>query len=189
VIVSSPARMGARPNLAAADLQDHIVCRSAIVWVCEFGCCVSLRWGRDDLRAFAFGLDDGAGLGFGDGLLGLCGGFAGGGWSLSQSVGVAFVDNDLGFAVEAGSVVDLGIDEGEGDLGHTSWLAVAGAGEDDVLHLDAAKGFGGLFAEDPRGWHRRCWTCRSHWGRRWRRCLRRRAGPRWRSQKDLNPSI
>ena len=54
-----------------------------------------------------------------------------------------------GLAVEAGAVVDLRVDQGEGDLGHTGGLAVAGAGEDDVLHLDAAERFGGLLAENP----------------------------------------
>ena len=48
-----------------------------------------------------------------------------------------------------GAVVDLGVDEGERDLGHAGGLALAGAGEDDVLHLDAAEGLGGLLAEDP----------------------------------------
>ena len=47
------------------------------------------------------------------------------------------------------SVVDFGVDEGERDFGHAGGLAVAGAGEDDVFHLDAAEAFGGLLAEDP----------------------------------------
>ncbi len=62
---------------------------------------------------------------------------------------VAVVDDDLGAAVEAGAVVDLGIDQGERDLGHAGGLAVAGAGEDDVFHLDAAEGLGGLLAQNP----------------------------------------
>src|SRR5439155_1245113 len=90
----------------------------------------------------------GAGLGLGDGL------FRFGGVLLAEAGlvpvrGSGLVDDDFGFTVEAGSVVDLGIDEGEGDLGHSGWLAVAGAGEDDVFHLDATEGFGGLLAEDP----------------------------------------
>ena len=128
-------------ELAAADLQDDIV------GICEFGG-VSLCRGWDDLRAFGFAFDDGAGLGLGDGLLGF------GGVLLAEAGlvpvrGSGLVDDDFGFTVEAGSVVDLGIDEGEGDLGHSGWLAVAGAGEDDVFHLDATEGFGGLLAEDP----------------------------------------
>ncbi len=47
------------------------------------------------------------------------------------------------------AVVDLGVDEGQRDLGHTGRLAVACSGEDDVLHLDASEGLGGLLAEDP----------------------------------------
>ncbi len=100
------------------------------------------------MGTFGFAFDEGAGLGFCYGLLGLRGvllaeaGFV-------PVRGSGFVDDDLGFAVEAGSVVDFGIDEGEGDLGHTCWLAVASAGEDDVLHLDAPEGFGGLLAENP----------------------------------------
>jgi hypothetical protein len=100
------------------------------------------------VRSFGFAFDDGAGLGFGDGLLGLCrvllteAGFVPVG-------GAGFVDDDFGFPVKAGAVVDLGIDKGEGDLGHSGRLAVAGTGEDDVLHLDAAEGFGGLLAQNP----------------------------------------
>ena len=47
------------------------------------------------------------------------------------------------------AVVDLGIDQGERDLGHSGGLAVAGAGEDDVLHADAAQALGGLLAQHP----------------------------------------
>ena len=67
----------------------------------------------------------------------------------SQSVGRLSSMTISGSSVQAGAVVDLGVDEGERDLGHAGGLAVAGAGEDDVFHLDAAEGFGGLFAEDP----------------------------------------
>ena len=108
----------------------------------------------------------------------------------SQSVsGVAFVDDDLWFAFETGAVVDLWVDEGERDLGHAGGLALTGAGEDDVFHLDAAEGLGGLLAEDPGDGVERCWTCRSHWGQRWRRCLRPESWTSVRSQKDLKPSI
>ena len=100
------------------------------------------------MRAFGFAFDDGAGLGLGDGLLGF------GGVLLAEAGlvpvrGSGLVDDDFGFTVEAGSVVDLGVDEGEGHLGHTGGLAIARACEDDVFHLDAAERFRGLLAEDP----------------------------------------
>ncbi len=47
------------------------------------------------------------------------------------------------------AVVDLGVDKGERDLGHAGGFAVAGAGEDDVFHLEAAQALGGLLAEHP----------------------------------------
>ena len=47
------------------------------------------------------------------------------------------------------AVVELGIDQGERDLGHSGGLAVACAGEDDVLHADAAQALGGLLAQHP----------------------------------------
>src|SRR5205823_1832704 len=109
---------------------------------------VSFYCGGNDLRAFAFGLDDGAGLGFGHCFFSLCGGL------LAKAAfvpvgGQGFVDDDLGLAIETGTVVDFGVDKGERDFGHTGWLAVARAGEDDVLHLDATERLGGLLAENP----------------------------------------
>src|SRR5699024_1920076 len=43
----------------------------------------------------------------------------------------------------------VGVVDGEGDLGAAEGGAAGGAGEDDVLHLAAAQGFGSLFAQDP----------------------------------------
>ena len=133
---------GSATEFAAADFEDDVV------WVGELGCGVSFGCSWDDVGALGFAFDDGAGLGFGDGLFGLLGALlaeAG----LVPVGGEVVVDDDLGFGVEAGTVVDLGVDESERNLGHTGGLAVASAGEDDVLHLDAAEGFGGLLAEDP----------------------------------------
>ena len=122
-------------ELAAADLQHHVI------RICRFGGSVRLQSRlRNDLRPLGFAFDDGAGLGFGDGLFGLFGAFCWRRVVSSQSVGSRFVDDDLGLVAEAGAVVDLGIDQGERDLGHAGRLAVAGAGEDDVFHLDAAQG-------------------------------------------------
>jgi len=53
------------------------------------------------------------------------------------------------FAGQDCVVVDLGIDQGERDFGHSGGLALAGAGEDDVLHADAAQTLGGLLAQHP----------------------------------------
>ena len=96
---------------------------------------------RDDLRALGLGFDDGAGLGLGNGFLSVCSALLAE-RGLVPVGGGSFVDDNLGFTVEARSVVDLGVDEGEGDLGHTGGLAVAGPGKDDVLHLDASEGLG-----------------------------------------------
>ena len=52
-------------------------------------------------------------------------------------------------AGQGSAVVELGIDQGERDLGHSGGLAVARAGEDDVLHADAAQALGGLLAQHP----------------------------------------
>ena len=46
-------------------------------------------------------------------------------------------------------LVEHGIDQRHGDGGHAEGFAVAGAGEDDVLHAGAAEAFGRLFAEHP----------------------------------------
>ncbi len=132
---------GSTAELAAADLEDDVV------WVCELGgvpfstvgtTCGPLPSSSMTVPGWASATASSVSAAF-------C-------WRRlvsSQSVGCGFVDDDLGFAVEAGSVVDLGVDEGEGDLGHAGRLAVAGAGEDDVFHLDAAEGLGGLLAENP----------------------------------------
>ena len=141
-MVSSPARTGARPNLRRRILRTTLFGLAS-----SAAASASVAVG-DDLGTLGFAFDDGAGLGFGDGLFGL------GGVLLAEAGlvpvgGDGFVDDDLGLAVEAGAVVDLGVDEGERDLGHAGGLAVAGAGEDDVFHLDAAEGLGGLLAENP----------------------------------------
>ena len=46
-------------------------------------------------------------------------------------------------------VVDVGIHQGHGDVGHAEGLAVARSGEDDVFHAGAAEALGGLLAEHP----------------------------------------
>ena len=46
-------------------------------------------------------------------------------------------------------LVEHGIDQRHGDGGQAQGLAVARAGEDDVLHAGAAEAFGRLFAEHP----------------------------------------
>ena len=101
--------------------------------------------------AGCLGFVGGAGLGFGYGLFGFGGGLlAESGFVPVGAGGQAVGDDELGtVGVELVAVVDLGIDEGEGDFGHAGGFAVAGAGEDDVFHLDAAEAFGGLLAEDP----------------------------------------
>ena len=102
------------------------------------------------LRAFGFAFDDGAGLGLGDGLFGFLGAFLAEGGLVPVGDGRFWSSMTIsGSSCEAGAVVDLGVDEGERDLGHAGGLAVAGAGEDDVFHLDAAEALGGLLAEDP----------------------------------------
>ncbi len=53
------------------------------------------------------------------------------------------------FVGERAFAVGVGIDEGEGDLGHAERLAIARAGEDHVFHLCAAQGARGLLAEHP----------------------------------------
>ena len=139
-MVSSPARIGARPNLRRR------IFRTTLFGLA--GSAARLVVCGEDLRALGFAFDDGAGLGFGHCFFGL-GGVLLAEASLVPVGGEAVVDDDLGAAVEAGAVVDLGVDERKGDLGHAGGLAVAGAGEDDVLHLDAAKRFGGLLAKNP----------------------------------------
>src|ERR1700761_8701235 len=108
--------------------------------------CVGGR--RNNLRAFGLAFDDGAGLGFGDSFLGFLGAL------LAESGLVpigrnVFVDDDFRVVLEAGAIVDFRVDEGQRDLGHARGFAVAGAGKDDVLHLDTAEAFGGLFAQNP----------------------------------------
>ncbi len=46
--------------------------------------------------------------------------------------------------------VNVGIDQGQRNLGHAGGLAVARAGEDDVLHVNAAQQSRRLFAQHPR---------------------------------------
>ena len=102
----------------------------------------------DDLWTFGLGFNDSARLGLGNGFFGLFGallteaGFIPIRWS-------GFVDDDFGLSVGDGAVVDLRVNEGEGDLGHAGGFAVPSAGKDDVFHLDAAEGLGGLFAKNP----------------------------------------
>ena len=47
------------------------------------------------------------------------------------------------------SLKGLGIDHGQGDFRHAERLAVAGSGEDDVLHVCAAQALGALLAQHP----------------------------------------
>ena len=46
-------------------------------------------------------------------------------------------------------VVDVGVHQGHGDVSHAERLAVAGSGEDHVLHAGAAEALGGLLTENP----------------------------------------
>jgi hypothetical protein len=133
-------------ELTAADLEDDVIGVRA-------GC------GGVDVCGFfrrAFGLVGCTGLGLGDGLFGLLRSFgaqsrlvpvAGG---VDGGDGVRGAGEDFALAFGEGvAVVHVGIDEGERDLSHAQRLAVAGAGEDNVLHLDAAEALGGLLAEHP----------------------------------------
>ncbi len=61
-------------------------------------------------------------------------------------VGHVVLDFDLGLRDVA---VDLGVDKGERDLGHAGGLALARAGEDDVLHVHAAEEARRLLAQHP----------------------------------------
>ena len=45
--------------------------------------------------------------------------------------------------------VALAVGKDEFDFAQGEGFALVGAGEDDVLHVAAAKGLGGLFAEHP----------------------------------------
>ena len=62
--------------------------------------------------------------------------------------GTIVVDHHFGFKRD-GAFVGLGVDHGEGNLGHAQRLAVPGAGEDHVLHVGAAERFCALLAEHP----------------------------------------
>ena len=62
-------------------------------------------------------------------------------------VGHFVLDVDLGFGNVA---INFGIDEGERHLGHAGGFAIARAGEDDVLHVDAAQQSRRLLAQHPR---------------------------------------
>ena len=53
-------------------------------------------------------------------------------------------------AVQNVALVQLGIDQGERNLGHAGRLAIACPREDDVLHLDPAQTFGRLLPQHPR---------------------------------------
>ena len=136
-----PGADGSAAELAAADAEDDI--RADFdAGVDAFGC--------RGLRGWGFALKGYAGLGFGYGVFGFLGGFG------ADSIFVPVADDAGGagdwvggVVVGGAAVVDLGVDEGERDLGHTGGLAVAGAGEDDVFHLDAAQGLGGLLTEHP----------------------------------------
>ena len=48
------------------------------------------------------------------------------------------------------TVVNLGINQRQRDLGHASWLAIPRTGEDHVFHARAAQGFCRLLAKNPR---------------------------------------
>ena len=61
-------------------------------------------------------------------------------------LGHLVLDVDLGLGDVA---VDFGIDQGERHLGHAGGLALARAGEDDVLHVDAAQQSRRLLAQHP----------------------------------------
>ena len=95
-------------------------------------------------------------MGFGDSFFGFGGAFGAPGGLVpvgdggGLAVGSSFLQDHVRGVVAVGvAVVDLGINEGERDLGHAGGLAVAGAGKDDVFHLDTAEAFCALLAEDP----------------------------------------
>ena len=143
VMVSSPARMGARPNLRRRILRTTLF---GLASSAEASASVAAGtiWGP--LASPSMMVPGWASATASSVSAAFC-------WRRvvsSQSVGMVVVDDDLGFAVEAGAVVDLGVDEGERDLGHAGGLAVAGAGEDDVLHLDAAEGLWRTARRGPR---------------------------------------
>ena len=69
-MVSSPARMGARPNLRRRILSTTLLSAASAAASAVFGG----GTGRPRLLLGVFGFEDGAGLGFGDGFFGLCGG-------------------------------------------------------------------------------------------------------------------
>ncbi len=66
---------GSAAELAAADLEDDVI------WVALGSICGVCRRRRDDLGTLGFAFDDGAGLGFGNGLFGLGGVLLAEGWS------------------------------------------------------------------------------------------------------------
>jgi hypothetical protein len=129
---------GELAELPAADFEDYIVGRSAVVGVrrCFGGC----GFGG------GFSFEDYAWLGLGDGLFGF-GGVLGAEGGFIPVADRGAINDELG--IGQGCVVDAGVDEGERDLGHAGGFAVAGAGEDDVFHLEAAEALCGLLTEDP----------------------------------------
>ena len=64
----------------------------------------------------------------------------------SQSSGMSILNVDFGLSDIA---VDFGVDQRQRNLGHAGRLAIARAGEDDVLHVDAAQQSRRLFAQHP----------------------------------------
>ena len=82
---------GSAAEFAAADFEDDVV------WVGELGCGVSFCCGWDDVGALGFAFDDGAGLGFGDGLFGLLGALLAEAGFVPVG-GEVVVDDDLGVA-------------------------------------------------------------------------------------------
>ena len=171
-MVISPARIGARPNLRRRIFRTTLLgsavrggvggavvigMASALffVFVDGLGCGGDFfRRGVlvEDLALLAAGGFVGsAGLGFGDGFFGFfCGLAAGGGFVpvAGDFLDVTSVDDEL--RAVAGVVVDFRVDQRQRDFGHARRLALAGAGEDDVFHLDAAQSLSGLLAQHPR---------------------------------------
>ncbi len=131
---------GGAAELAATDLEDDAaVFRGGFGVRCGFGA-------FGGLGGFAFGLVGLAGLCVEDGFFGVLGDL------FAEGVLVPIASDVGGVSVHfvgVGRLIDGGVHEGEGDLGHAGGAAFAGAREDDVFHLEAAQRLGGLFAEDP----------------------------------------
>ena len=149
VIVISPARTGDRPNFRRRTFSTTLL-RPVLRFAASpgasvfFGLALSVSYvcARLCLDHSLFGLFGGLGAQRSFIPVAVC-------RSLARNS--LAIDHDLGLALrERLAVVHLRIDQRQRHLRHAGRLAVARAGEDDVLHLDAAQALGRLLAEHPR---------------------------------------